>query len=223
MSGIRIRWVAVAATFAIATGGCSGSNEPEPQGIKATELCAGTLDAAAAEALGRLADTDRFTEESGNVYTNQPKQFSLRWAAAHLHDHKVRLGLCGIRKAKPSQTYWAIDLDFNAAPIVPTREVLASRYPVAKFGQQTFFPLGVTAYTQGHGFATLYFKCGTRGNDEATQYVKADSITQGHLGSDSTAKDRMTIVNSVARHLAEELGCASEANLPGVTPDPETT
>ncbi|WP_328308881.1 hypothetical protein OG432_07225 [Streptomyces sp. NBC_00442] len=201
--------------------GCSDNSEPEPKSTPAPDLCAGTLDTAAVAALRRLADTDQFIEDSGGGKHGQPRLFSLPWTAAHLHDPGIRLAECGIDKAKHDGTYWGLNLDFTAASAVPTRDQIANDFPVARYGRLTYFPTGETAYVQGDSIATLYFACRTRGNDRETPYVRAGSITNGHLEGDSKAKDHMAIVSSVSRRLAAELGCADEANLPTTVPNPE--
>ncbi|MFE9119809.1 hypothetical protein [Streptomyces sp. NPDC007172] len=217
----RPRRVLLAAALAIATPGCSYSSEPETKSTPASALCAGTLDTAAADALHRLAGTDKFTEDSGGGASGRPRQFSLKWATAHLHDDGIRPAECGIQKAKSYGEYWAFNLDFTAVPSLPTRDRTAASFPVTRFGPLTYFPLGATAYVQGN-LATLYFTCRTRGNGEETEYVEAHSSTEGHIEGSSKAKDRITILNSVSRRLAKELGCESEANLPTVVPDPDT-
>ncbi|MFG2717984.1 hypothetical protein ACGFW5_06720 [Streptomyces sp. NPDC048416] len=91
---------------------------------------------------------------------------------------------------------------------------------MARFGRLTYFPMGALAYAQGGTMATVYFACRTRGNGRETPYVRASSISNGQLAGDSPAKDALTIVNSVSRRLADELGCANEAGLPATVPDP---
>ncbi len=77
----------------------------------------------------------------------------------------------------------------------------------------------------GRDGADLFFQCPTRaGSKDAyigdTKYVKAELYSAAaQLRGDSIGKDRMVILNSVSRKVAQEAGCASEADLPTAVPE----
>ncbi len=86
--------------------------------------------------------------------------------------------------------------------------------------------MGVFAQVGGKG-ADLYFNCPTKATtDDAftgdTEFVKTEmfAVAADMQGKDVN-KDRMAILNSMARAVAEAAGCASEAALPSQVPEVE--
>ena len=72
--------------------------------------------------------------------------------------------------------------------------------------------------------ANLFFSCASDSAKGKMKYVKASMFSQGdQLTDDATQKDRMIILTSVSRALAEEVGCTSEAHLPATVPNGEST
>ncbi|MEU9099349.1 hypothetical protein [Streptomyces sp. NPDC048361] len=119
-------------------------------------------------------------------------------------------------------------MDFGASPSVPTRKEFEALHrdrtnSTDNASPTTFIPVGASAYTEGSTYTTLYFKCHAQGGDGETQFVRASMISPQRLKGNSQIKDRVTILNSVSRRLAEELGCAADASLPATVPDPEPT
>lgn len=77
----------------------------------------------------------------------------------------------------------------------------------------------------GRAGADLFFRCSTKAASKDayigdTKYVKAELFsTASQLHGDSVDKDRMVILNAVSRKVAQEAGCATEANLPVRVPE----
>ncbi|MFH9403408.1 hypothetical protein ACH4JS_27200 [Streptomyces sp. NPDC017638] len=204
------------------TGACGGDSEkeaPEKPGtaVAASRLCAGAFDAPAAEALRRLAGTDRFDEATGAGKAGEPAAFSLKKAVEHLHDAYRERSACWVYKTGDDSGEPLLEIRFSASPGYPsgTRKDSGTEkvtYPVGRFAQV------------GPNGADLFFQCSTEApaGDAYigdTKYVKAELFSpRGHMRGDSIDRDRMVILNSISRRVAQTAGCASEADLPGAVP-----
>lgn len=194
------------------TFGCSGSSEKEPTGLSAQQLCDGTLAAEARDTLTRVSGTKRFTELSGENEAGEPNEFSTARAIKYLHDETNYRSKCRIYKASGDNDFPLIEIQFLAAKQHPT--------PLAKPTRELIpFELGSYA-AAGRNGAELYFKCATHQTDtpstDDTPYIKAE-MTSPSFGVNSP-RDRMVILNSISRAVANKAGCASESALPAAVP-----
>ena len=220
--GVLLRCSVVAAAAVMALSACSSGDDRAPQAsaTPANRICDGALDASAQAALKRLGGSDTFKELTGKTSAGQPNQFSLSRAAAHLHDEVELRSRCTVYLPDDTSGAPLVQLDFETSNKPPIRAEVEKQEPNARL---TFYPLGVYAATSDDNSTSLYFTCTTKGADGEASYVDGGIFSSGdQLKGNSTSKDRMTILNSVSRRLAEELGCASEANLPSAVPDGET-
>ncbi|WP_446040700.1 hypothetical protein [Streptomyces sp. SID1121] len=215
------RWAGTGTVVLLVAVGCSG--EPDhsaPPGVTAERVCDGALDTAGAEALKRLGGTDRFTELTGTTEAGQPNAFSVARAAKHLHDDTALRSRCTVYQAGDTSGRPLVELDFKAASRFPGRGDVESGAR-----DLTYYPMGVLAYTKQENSTSLYFRCTTTGKGNAaaaTPYVNAGLFsTPAQIEGDSTGKDRMTVLNSVSRRLADVLACGGEAGLPERIPVPE--
>ncbi|GHJ36392.1 hypothetical protein [Streptomyces sp. TS71-3] len=212
-------WAAAAATALAGVTACSDdgsgnqSKPPEASSTPAGHVCGGAFDGSAAAALKRLSGTDGFRELSGS-------HFSLGNAAAQLsgsaqHDE------CNVYLPGDSSGAPLLRLDFKAADDHPTRSEVEK---LSSGKDLTFYDLGAYAATSDENSTALYFACTTKGSGgRQSRYVDASMYTTaGQLKGDSTSKDRMTVLNSFARRLADQLGCADEAHLPSAVPEGES-
>ncbi|MFJ2650705.1 hypothetical protein ACIO1C_28795 [Streptomyces sp. NPDC087420] len=221
-------WAAVGtAAVLLGVAGCSdGSDRSDgdqaPPGVTAERVCDGALDATGAEALKRLGGTDRFTELTGTTDAGQPNAFSVARAAKHLHDNTALRSRCTVYKAGDKSGQPLVELDFKAASRFPGRSAVENGAR-----DLTYYPVGVLAYTKEENSTSLYFRCPTRGTGSTaaeTPYVNAGLFsTPAQIEGDTTSKDRMAVLNSVSRRLADELTCAGEARLPERVPAPEAS
>jgi hypothetical protein len=196
--------------------GNGNGKEPEAARTPASRICDGTLDKAAVAALKRLGGRDSFQELTGKTSKGEPNAFSLSRAAAHLHDGVELRSRCSVYV--PGSYAPLVQVDFKAMKDHPTKEGIkkVATYPV------TFYPMGVYATTSQGNSTVLYFRCPTKGAEGDTPYVDAGIFSSvGERKEQSTSKDRMTILNSVSRRLADKLGCADAADLPPTVPDGE--
>ncbi|MGW6600323.1 hypothetical protein [Streptomyces sp. NPDC055036] len=198
--------------------GCSSEEEKQPTGISAGEICDGTLDQTAKESLQRIGGTEKFTELTGTTDSGEPNEFSLDRAAANLHEQESSRSRCTVYKAGDETGKPLIQLDFKASESYPKR----SDYQQEDLRDRTFYSLGLYADTKEGYSTSLYFHCETKGAEGTTPYINAGIFSVAdQLEGDSTSKDRMTILNSVSRRLAAELGCSDEAGLASKVPAPE--
>lgn len=201
--------------------GCTNSPDKDTQGMSATQVCDSTLDATAAAAAERMADTKKFTELTGTNDAGEPNKFSLSRAIKHLHGTTSERSSCSIYKADDQSGHPLLDVDFSAA----------ARHPKPKESHdgsendRVVYPIGLYAITGSNG-ATLFFRCPTKGSAEEfvgdTQYVKAAMFAPNkQLRGNSVSKDQMAILVSLSRQFATRLGCGDVANLPSELPNPE--
>ncbi|MFH8775230.1 hypothetical protein [Streptomyces sp. NPDC017958] len=208
---------------AVLVGGCSNGSgkgdrrEPNTD-VAADRICDGTLDSAAAAALRRLSGTDRFDELSGTNEAGEPNAFSLSRAVKHLHDEYLKQSACRVYKSGDESGTLFLEVRFSASSNHPASSEKQSG------GDRVRYPLGVFAQAGLYG-ADLFFRCETKPTSEnaaigSTNYVKAEmTAAANRMRGDSVNKDRMVVLNSMARAVAEDAGCTSSAALPTQVPE----
>ncbi|MET9017979.1 hypothetical protein ACWCPX_05450 [Streptomyces olivaceoviridis] len=201
---------------------CSSDSDREQaktSGTTASKICDGALDAPARQALQNLAGTDQFDESTGAASeAGQPRTFSIQNAVKHLHDEYRQRTACWVYKTG----------DESGKPLLEIRFSASQSYPKASGKEsndsKVRYPVGLYAKV-GRDGADLFFQCATGAGSKGayigdTKYVKAELYSTGsQLRGNSVDKDRMVILNSISRKVAEEAGCASEADLPTAVPD----
>ncbi|MFD7700975.1 hypothetical protein [Streptomyces caelestis] len=208
-------WIPIFATVLLGSSvsACS-DGEQEDQNLTATQVCDFTLDASAAKALERMGATKIFGENyrnSGKNYRDNPESFTLARTAQMLHADTTQRNSCYVYKASTDTGHPLIHVDFFAT------DKYINPDPSLEKGESEdkFYPLGLYAKTHGTESATLYFKCSTQGGGKKTPYVKATLFSaSGEVSPKATGQDLMTILGTMSRALAKQLGCASEAALP---------
>ncbi|MFF4042158.1 hypothetical protein [Streptomyces sp. NPDC001816] len=208
---------------AVLVGGCSddsgkGHTSEPNTGVVASKICDGSLDSQAATALQRLSGTDRFDELTGTNEAGEPNAFSLNRAVKHLHDEYLKRSACWVYKSG----------DESGTPLLEIRFLASSNHPSSSEKQpgsdRVRYPLGVYALAGPYG-ADLFFRCPTKPTTDdaaigSTNYVKAEMTAPAdHMRGGSVNKDRMMILNSMARAVAEAAGCPSTAALPKQVPE----
>ncbi|MER8198749.1 hypothetical protein AB0N60_28925 [Streptomyces microflavus] len=213
------RWAAYGAVLVIAAAGCSddGSNEPEQAVLSPSQVCDSTLKPSARTALARIGGTERYTELPGVQENGDPHRFSVSLAAKRLHSEFLQRSKCAVYKADGKNDFPLLDISFAPSSTVPGKDTEAG-------SKEVLYPLGEFASVNskpGSTYATLFFACATKEPDGNSAHVKASLyVPEDQARPDSTPKDRMTVLNDVARALAEQLGCADEAALPAQVPEP---
>jgi hypothetical protein len=214
------RPAALFAAAAMLMGGCSSGShtsdaESEKAGTPASNLCDGSLDAAAADALQRLAGAERFEEATGVNQAGRSNKFSVSRSVKHLHDEYRNQSECSIYQIGDDK------------PLFQVRFSASASYPSGNGDsgeRKTRYPIGVFAQVGSNG-ADLFFHCPTDAPAKDayigdTDYVKAEMYRDTYrLRGDTEARDVMVILNSMARAVAEAAGCASQAGLPTRVPD----
>ncbi|MZD05399.1 hypothetical protein GTW43_09940 [Streptomyces sp. SID5785] len=115
-----------------------------------------------------------------------------------------------------------MDIEFQAAESHPTARDENTR------NDQVNYPIGAYAAVSTNG-ANLFFQCPTEAKkgdslQSDTKYVKAALYSaSAKLRSDGSADELMTILNSIARHVAAEAECTAVADLPEKLPKPITS
>ncbi|WP_405588261.1 hypothetical protein [Streptomyces sp. NBC_01092] len=215
----KVLWWALSTALTLAAlSGCTEESAPEVAGVPATQICASTLDSSAAAALKRVSGTDEFTELEGeSPGDGASNQFSLSGAVEGIHGTASERTQCTIYKADDKSGHPLIEIDFEAAASHPgSRSALKANSP-----KTTVYSIGAYAATNANFGATLFFACSTKGPDGGKPYVKASMYSSGdQFAEEDTGRDRMIILNSLSRRLAEKLGCAKEASLPTEVPAP---
>ncbi|MFJ8753368.1 hypothetical protein ACIREO_29150 [Streptomyces sp. NPDC102441] len=208
-------WAAFAALVIAGVTGCSNdsSEVEEPDVLSSSQVCDGTLSPAAAAALERIGGTDGFTEIQ--IAGDKDYRWSLEEAEKHLQgaafSHR-----CHVYKEDDESGHPLMSIRFSAKSSHPDPVEAAPNRDRDKF----IYPLGLYAATTGYIGADLYFACPTEGAKGRMPYVQADMFSlENQMKPGSSVKDRMTILNSVSRALAEELGCTAQAKLPAKVPD----
>ncbi|MFD5796534.1 hypothetical protein ACFWIO_24000 [Streptomyces diastatochromogenes] len=224
LSGRRLRARALCFTaIAVLVGGCSNGSgkgdRSEPNtGVAAGKICDGTLDSSAAAALRRLSGTDRFDELSGTNEAGEPNAFSLSRAVKHLHGEYLKRSACWVYKSGDESGTPLLEVRFSATRSYPSS---SEKHSV---GDRVRYPLGVYALAGPNG-ADLFFRCPTKPTSDdaaigSTDYVKAEMTAHANqMRGDNVNKDRMVVLNSMARAIAEGAGCTSSAALLAQVPE----
>ncbi|WP_159044759.1 hypothetical protein [Streptomyces sp. XY152] len=201
-------WIPVFTTtlLGFSASACSDGEQEAPH-LTATQVCDSTLDTSAAEALERMGATEKF----GETYRDSPEGFSLTRAAQTLHADVPQRNSCYVYKLDDHTGRPLIDVEFFAID----RYMKPDHSPDKGDTENKFYPIGLYAKTHGTESATLYFKCSTQGGGNETPYVKATLFSaSGEVSPKATGQDLMTILGTMSRALAKQVGCASEAALP---------
>jgi len=212
----RINALAIIAAAIFVTG-CSNNSDDsdtagQDTGAPAGKVCDGTLDPTASAALRRLAGSDRFDELTGTNEAGEPNTFSLARSVKHLHDEYTKRSACRLYKSGDNSGQPLLEVRFSASSNHPSVSTKASS------NARVSYPLGVYALVGSSG-ADLFFRCPTKATtDNAsvgdTNYVKAEmSAIADNMRGNSVNKDRMVVLNSMAKAIAEAAGCASTAAL----------
>ncbi|MCS0605978.1 hypothetical protein NX794_32940 [Streptomyces sp. LP11] len=203
---------------ALLAGGCGGGSSKDTaaapsSGVDASKVCGGALDSAASKALRRLADADRFDGSGGANEAGGSGTFSVQNVVGHLHDEYSKREACWVYKSGDDSGDPLLEIRFSASRTYPTASAEESAV------EGVSFPVGVYARVGTSG-ADLFFRCSTKAPSAGayvgdTKYVKAELFSPaGKIRGDSAARDRITVLNSVSRLVAQKAGCASEADLP---------
>ncbi|XUL91503.1 hypothetical protein ACQ86D_36915 [Streptomyces galilaeus] len=208
---------------AVFVSGCSNNADDsdtagQDTGTPAAKVCDGTLDPSASAALQRLGGSRRFDELTGTNEAGEPNTFSLTRAVKHLHDEYNKRSACRLYKSG----------DDSGQPLLEVRFSASSNHPSASAAESSSdrvsYPLGVYALAGSNG-ADLFFRCPTKATTSDasvgdTNYVKAEmSAISNNLHGSSVNKDRMVVLNSMARAVAKAADCASTAALPAQVPE----
>ncbi|MFI1052531.1 hypothetical protein ACH4U3_43610 [Streptomyces griseoruber] len=200
---------------------CSGDNDgTEEPSLTTSQVCDSTLDSSASAALKRVGDTDEFTELPGANDSGEPSKFSLKRSASTIHKDPTQRNQCVVFKSGDKTGHPLIDVDFSAEKSSPNPDSSTE----SDDSDQAFYSMGTYAKSNRNISALLYFKCSTQDPDDpknSTSYIRSSLTTAGQLSPETRGRDLMTILNSVAGALAEQLGCASQAALPTQVPKAE--
>ncbi|MFE6224501.1 hypothetical protein [Streptomyces sp. NPDC057854] len=199
--------------------GCAQDDPDEPPAAAATpatRVCDGALDEAAAKALERLGGTQGFYESPGENPAGEPYTFAFSKAVASLRDGLTRYAGCGIHLTNGTKDSRPISFWIEAR-----EDPLRKEGPDRRPERVTYYPLGVYADTRDGTSALLQFRCRVGKAGHTRPYLAVQmSHPDAKAPESATSKDRMTVLTSFARTLADELGCAGEARLPAEAPDP---
>ncbi|MEU0200835.1 MULTISPECIES: hypothetical protein [unclassified Streptomyces] len=212
-------WTLCSALTVAALSGCSKDTTSEADGVSATQVCASTLNTSAAAALKRISGTDKFAELEGRSTADgaSQKKFSLTSAVEGLHGTASERNQCTIYTAGDKSAHPLIEIDFEVTTSHPDKRTALQR----DSPKTTVYSIGAYAATNANFGASLFFACPTKGPEGTKPYVKASMYSSGdQFKEEETSKDRMIILNSISRRLAEKLGCAKDANLPLKVPAP---
>ncbi|WP_328721429.1 hypothetical protein OHT52_19250 [Streptomyces sp. NBC_00247] len=199
-----------------ACGDGDGGSANKPDVRPASQICDGTLKRAGGAALQKLGGTDEYWESEGSAESGDPYKFSVKETAEKLREGARGVD-CRIYLGDSDSDLPLIDIGFVA--------IAASPDPAKPAGSgddldRIIYPLGSYAAVGKNEGALLYFACPSAKSQKAGGFVKAEMyLDEGMADPGGTAEDRMTVLNAVARGLAEELGCAAEAKLPAEVPE----
>ncbi|MFH9202897.1 hypothetical protein ACH4KT_36475 [Streptomyces anulatus] len=214
----RPHWMLCGGLILLMATACTDAESGKETTLPASQVCDDTLTPPSAKALERLASTERFTELTGTNQQGEANEFSLELAAKRLYGGVKERNICMVYKADDDSGIPLLKIEFEPTENHPVPEEEARN---ADGGDRLVFPLGSYAEINGDSGANLYFACSTKGPEGTSPYVRARMYSSGgQLAPGSGPEDRMTVLNDVARSLAEELGCADEAALPARVPEP---
>ncbi|MBM4821806.1 MULTISPECIES: hypothetical protein [Streptomyces] len=215
VGGGAARTALLIASIGVMVGACSGDSGTHQagegqNGTPAAKICDGSLDSSAVTSLQRLSGVETFKELTGTNEAGAPYKFSLRWAVEHLYDDYARRGACVVYKVGQNRPF--VDIRFSASKSHPARGADPNDRTVE-------FPVGVFSQVGPDG-ADLFFRCTTAApssgeSGEGADYVKAEMYApKAAMRGNFQVRDRLVILNSVARAFAKAAGCAAQAQLP---------
>lgn len=203
----------VAGLTACGEGGTGSADKPAVR--PASRICDGTLKGAGGTALRKIGGTDEYWESEGSDENGDPYKFSVKATAKKLREG-TRGGGCRIYLGDRDSDFPLIDIGFVASAVSPDPAQPAGS---GDDPDKIIYPLGSYAAVGKDEGALLYFTCPSAKSRKAGGFVKAEMyLAEGMADPTGTAEDRMAVLNAVARGLAEELGCATEADLPTTVP-----
>ncbi|MEU4179938.1 hypothetical protein [Streptomyces sp. NPDC026589] len=213
----RPHWMLYGGLILLVATACTDDESGKETTFSASQVCDSTLTSSSSKSLERLASAERFTELTGTNQQGDANEFSLELAAKRLYGDVKERNICRVYKAGDDSGIPLLKIEFEPTENHPVPEEETRKAD----GDRLVFPLGSYAEVNGDGGANLYFACSTKGPEGASPYVRARMYSPGGPSAPgSEPEDRMTVLNDVARGLAEELGCADEAALPDQVPEP---
>ncbi|SCF63759.1 hypothetical protein GA0115256_135318 [Streptomyces sp. DconLS] len=208
--------------LALSASACgAGDDAARNPGITASQVCGSTLDSSGAAALRRMAGTDKFDRFSSGIegtdLFGKTGSSSAQNSAGGLRDFTSGWE-CYISKADDTTDPPLINVKFTAQSFT-LKEEQSSKKGEAK---EVYYPIGTYARTAGRSSADIFFACPTRATgkgSKSTPYIEGE-LTAGsyRVSLKTTARDPMVILNPIARGVAKQLGCLSQANLPADIP-----
>ncbi|MDV9172237.1 hypothetical protein R6V09_19255 [Streptomyces sp. W16] len=202
--------ILLAATILSGLAGCSSNDKKSPAGVTAGRLCDSSLDAKAAASLDHVSGVSTYDELPGKNDFGEPNKFSLARAAAHIGTTLSQRTKCTVYRASDDSGYPLLDITFSRTSRYPKK----SNLPLYERSYRMFYPIGLYADTGKQNSASLYFSCPAKQKDVPSYVMARMYITSNQRPVSDPSKDRMTVLNSVARGMAKALGCSSESGLP---------
>ncbi|WP_158711046.1 hypothetical protein [Streptomyces albus] len=200
-----IATLAITCTYLL-TSACSADPSPTQGEYSASEVCDATLEKKAAHHLESLTGANTF--DVPNIVHRKQLADRLRRAPEEAKYHEF----CRIYTAD-SNGVPAATLEFRRrSPFSGSR----------KKDEWITYRTGQHAHTSDDG-ASLYFHCPSSDAGPDDQYVKGVLWAgKREIAPDRFSTATISILNSVSRRLAQELGCAKEARLTAGTPRVES-
>ncbi|MFF2773765.1 hypothetical protein ACFVU3_02550 [Streptomyces sp. NPDC058052] len=208
------------ALVAVGLSGCSQEPEepPAPAATSAARVCDGAFDAPAAKALERIGGTEGFYEAAGETSDGERRTFAFSRAAASLRSGPPKYTGCAIRRANAGKDSRPISFWIEARERPPRKEDAGGEPDSV-----AYYPLGVHAETRDGDSALLFFRCRTGNTERSYPYLAVQMVDLSTESAErTTSRDRMTVLASFSRTLADSMGCADEARLPQQVPAPGT-
>ncbi|MFF1359330.1 hypothetical protein [Streptomyces sp. NPDC058297] len=197
---------------------CSSDSQKKGAGVSAGHLCDASFDSHATAAVKKISGVTSFEELAGKNKYGEPNRFSLTRAHKHLGTSLSPRTQCTVYKVSDESGYPFLQIDFKKLTYTPKREVQEKQSGLQK---DVFYPIGTRAWTGKEYATSLYFPCKAVEGKGAKPFVHVAMYSAtNQMTSTSTSKERMTILNSVSREFAKELGCLDEARLPARLPAP---
>ncbi|MGV9316526.1 hypothetical protein ACWDR0_30715 [Streptomyces sp. NPDC003691] len=204
--GAVARWAVLPMVFALGVTGCSdGATGDGPPGVSAAELCDSTLDAGAQAALEKASRIDRFEELPGD-------EFTLDAMAKGLHKGVQQRSICSVYSTDDGDDFPLFTIDVEVRTSSPRTTPQESK-------RKLLYAIGTYAAVNGDASAQIFFPCATKGEKGSMPFVRSSMSTPRPLAVESTADERMAVLNSVSRKVAERLGCGAASRLPQQVPE----
>ncbi|QDY79330.1 hypothetical protein [Streptomyces qinzhouensis] len=202
------RWTALTLTLALGVTGCTqGKTGNKLSGVSSAKICDSTLDSAAQAALKKATRIDRFEELPGD-------EFTLDAMPQGLHHGIQERTVCRVYTTDEGDDIALFTIDFEPRTHYPRETQESSK------GERILYPVGKYAAADGDSSVQIFFPCPTTGEKGRTPFVRSSMSTPRPLAGESTADERMTVLNSISRRVAERLGCAAASGLPQQLPAP---